>query len=187
MKGILLFHNSWEEGVFNYMKNYFLYLALSTKMENESNFKDILYFKNKRIVAVDRNTYNKNDRLNLQQSYKFMPFSVNQRVFKSLLSYAAESPGEIIIKNIEFFDETIEDSSEYDDIQNDLSKMDYNNILEKVLYILEEFDTEIYSILLSYKGYDFYLSGEGVMDTNAPDDILFNFTGDEKVSNTLLL
>lgn len=187
MEGIAFIPNAWKEGVISTMKNFFLYMTATNKESYSEKLKNVYYFSNEKILAVDKNMYNKSERFKMQNELEIKPFSITQRIFKALLKHIVDSPKKIIIKHIEFIDESISDSQEYLELCNLIGVFDDENIFKQVDYILHEFDTEIYSIAIRYSGYDFLITAEGVIDTDAPDNILTDFFVDEAVNDLLLV
>ena len=51
---------------------------------------------------------------------------------------------------------------------------------------MDIYDTDVEKIVIRFKGYDFTITSEGVLDTDAPDTVFIDFLKD-KVINRLIL
>jgi len=54
------------------------------------------------------------------------------------------------------------------------------------LNILDDFDTDIYSITIRYCGYNFTITSEGLFESEAPKDIFERFIWDEIINKLFL-
>lgn len=187
MDNLMNYQSAWKEGVYVTMKNFFLYLSFRPAIDNSKCKEDIYCFLNKQIIAVDRNIYNMESRQVIQKDLGIRPYFLSQSMFMEILNGMVFSRWkDIRLKGIYFEDESIENMFEYSQLIAAINKNDmflaYNHITE----IIELYDTDIRAISIRYKGYYFNITKDGVMDTDAPDYIFYDFIND-KIVNAILL
>ena len=162
-------------------KNLFLYINSSNNSEiHDSSYKDI-YCIGDMIVAIDKNVYDKKERFNFQKRFNVHPYYISQKTFKEIIFVS----NDIKLLNINFIDESIEDSLEYKNLQN-IIYGGVSNLYETVMYIIDEFDTEIKSVTFIYKSMKIELTNEGVLNFYSNDSLLQTLTTDNKIKNLLL-
>lgn len=161
----------------NCMKNYFLYVDYNNKIVDTMS-EAIYMFDNRRIVAVDRQTYDKDRRLKLQNELNIRPYYITQEVFKEMLYHFYINPNKVIIRDINFIDDFIEETDEYEQLEAFITKRNIEGINNYVRKIIKEYDTEIYDIKIRYQGYDFSITNQGVLNVEAPDDTFKKFLKD---------
>ncbi|MGG7163462.1 hypothetical protein [Clostridium ihumii] len=137
--------------------------------------KNVYCFCNYKIVGIDKNNYNKNQRLMLQQEYNMDPYYFTQDTFKNILLDLKDN-GNFTLTSIYFLDESICESCEYEELNNSIINRKINEIYEDVNYILDEFDTEIYKISLKHLDTTITITSEGVLSLQSPMSI-------KKISN----
>lgn len=180
-------NDTLKEGVYIFMKNFFLYLKSKTFINNCYDHDDMYFFENNRIIAISRNEYNAEKRYALQQELGIRPYYITQNVFKEFLLYlSCNYQDKIILMYIDFIDRDITDTPEYLELLDNIKKNEISAAFQNTFNIMDEFDTDINSLTVRYQGYDFYISNKGVIDTDAPDNILKLFFGDESINKLIL-
>lgn len=161
------------------MKNLFLYYKFNDSSSDYlENLRDVYVFKNKKIIAVDKNTYSKEERLKLQKRSFIQPYYITQRIFKELILEAIS--GTIKIIDIIFYDE-LEEEEEYKELLNLLIKSEVDNVLEQVELITNEFETEIKSLEILDGNNRYSLTDTGILN-------LYNdYDGINKLLNNSLI
>ncbi|MDU6522118.1 hypothetical protein [Clostridium sp.] len=151
------------------MKNLFLYYSYDNiTSESLSNLNDIYMFLNKKIIAVDKNVYNKNERIKLQKQIDIQPYYITQRIFKELLIESINS--EIKIINVLFEDE-LDDVDEYLELIEYIQKSKNNQIVKQIDFIMVEFETKIEKLEVAYDDNRYSLTSSGVLDVYDSDNI----------------
>lgn len=166
------------------MKNLFLYLK-PLKVEKR-DIHDIYYFNNDRIVAIDKNIYSRKERASLQDDLMISPFYLTYNIFMQFIYFALNHKEKINLKLIRFEDSDVHDTHEYQELIRVLNQYDNGNVFLTLQELLELYDTYIQEIDFKYKGYLFRLSEQGVIDTEATDDILASFVSDEEINKLIL-
>lgn len=176
-----------KEGVYSFMKNFFLYLKFKSSSHEYCNYEDVHCFENNKILAVSRNTYNAQNRAKLQKNIGMQPYYITQNIFKEFLQFILNSSQEdVMLMGIQFVDKSIEDSFECLELQRCIDKKDIENAYKKIFDIMDLYDTDIESLKIRYNGYDFYISSKGVIDTNAPTNIFKSFIEDSIINKIML-
>lgn len=166
-------------------KNLFLYINSSKNSNICNQYKDIYCFGSS-LVAIDKNAYNKNNRFNLQKQLNVYPYYITQSIFKDILRSLAYNKINISLMNISFIDDKIDETIEYDELQDIIANKDNIKIYEYTLQILDEYDTEIKKIKFVYKKMILELTNEGILNFQSKDDLLGAFIADTSAKNLLL-
>ncbi|RXM68346.1 hypothetical protein [Clostridium tetani] len=166
-------------------RNFYLYFAQGIS-KNLCNINNVYCFKNDLIIAIDKNIYGRKQRYEFQKYYRMSPYYISQQVLKEILMHSLKEPNLFYLRDIEFIDKYVEDTPDFDFLKNLILKYEVEDIYKNVHYILNEYDTEILKIRFRYKGFDFCLNTEGVLDVEAPSDIIEEFIEDN-ITNKLIL
>lgn len=92
----------------------------------------------------------------------------------------------LLLRSITFKNKETETSEELSQLYNDIQSRNFNTVYEQVQKIMDIYDTDVEKIVIRFKGYDFTITSEGVLDTDAPDTVFIDFLKD-KVINRLIL
>ena len=166
-------------------KNLFLYINANKDLTICHKCEDI-YCIGDKLVAVDKNKYDRKNRFALQKQFDVYPYFISQYVFKDILRSLAYGKINIFVVNIDFTDDSIIETQEYNDLQLDIKKMDKKNLYNDVLNIINEFDTEIKNIKFIYNGKVIELTNKGILNFQSKDEMLHDFTSSEDVVKLLL-
>lgn len=170
-----------------FMKNFFLYIKSRPSEQPICESEDIFCFKNNKILAIDKSIYDAKNRAELQKSIGMHPYYITQSIFKEFLHFTSvEKQLSILLKDIQFIDDSIDTSIEYSDLQENIRKGDANYFNQNIFEIMNIYDTDIKSMVVRYGGYDFSISNEGVISTDAPKNILESFVEDEAINKIIL-
>jgi hypothetical protein len=164
-----------------------LFLYINCRQDNSfcHKYNNIYCFSDK-LVGIDKNTYNKQSRYAFQKELNVKPYFVSQNVFKEILFSLAHGKLDILIRDIDFIDDSIKNESIYDTLENFIWTRNNNDIYRYTLYILDAYDTEIKSMKFIYKGMEIEITNEGVLNFSSSDEMLRNLVGDTKINNILL-
>ncbi len=169
------------------MKNLFLYYNSDYKhCEKMNNLNDIFLFKSKKLIAVDKDVYDKKERLELQKKLYIQPYYTTQRIFKELIISILEQERKFRILDISFEDEELEAEEEYLDLLDCIRFNNGENILSKINIIFQQYDTEISSIVFVYENRKFSLTNTGILNVEDSDEIFTNFLNDKNINKNLL-
>lgn len=180
-----IIHQDVKEGVVALMKNLFLYLRYNDENASSNKLDNIYFFNNSKIVALDRNVYGCKYRLELQSRLGVEPYYITGNIFKEFLLYSAKNKNHILLRNIEFSDDSIVETEEYKALKEALWNQT-EDIYYNIKNVLDEFDTSIRKITFRYNGYDFTISEDGVLDADAPEQILKLFIEDKMINKLIL-
>lgn len=161
-------------------KNLFLYLNANRNTEICKEYNDI-YCIGDMLVAIDKVSYNKNQRFKLQEKFNVYPYFVTQKVFKEILFSCLD----IRVLNINFIDDSIADTEEYRDLE-EIFYEEKGNAYNKIINIIEDFDTEIKSITFVYKLMRIELTNEGVLNFYSEEKLLNMFMADKRMNKILI-
>jgi len=168
----------------NNMNNYFLYLKIGKEKIDCNSLKDIYCFNNNKIIAVDKNSYSKSKRAELQTELSITPYYITQNIFKEFIFYVVSNK-KYLIRNIDFLDETVKETDEYNYLIS-LMHNRSNEIYSYVNYMIDEFDTDVSTLVIRFSGYDFSISSKGVIDTFAPNKFFYEFLNDQNINKLIL-
>lgn len=166
--------------------NLLLYIKYSNGEFNECDNKSILCFDNNKIIAINELDFTKEQRSNLQNKLHIRPYFISQRVFKEVLYEICYSETFMNLRDIEFSDDSIAKTTEYEDLGYFIIKRNFSNIFELYNNILDDYDTSIRAISINYFGYDFSLTSRGVISAYAPLEVINKLISDNKFNRIIL-
>lgn len=180
-------HNLMKEGAFR-MRNFFLYISLNKNALKDYDVNNILCFRNCDILAVNVETYNSKDkRFKLQQSLSMRPYYISQVIFSEFLYFIlTNNPNVFLLRDIRFKDITVEETDLYCNLYEYINAQDYKKVFDVVKSIKEEYDTDISGIKIRYGGYDFIITSDGVLDSDANNEVFYSFINNPYVNNLIL-
>lgn len=166
-------------------RNLFLYVNCRKDNRICHKWNDIYCFTDK-LIGIDKNTYNKQNRYAFQKELNVKPYFVSQYVFKEILYSLAHGKLDIKILDIRFIDDSIESEIEYEKLESLIWSNKTTELYAYILYILDIFDSEIRSMKFIYKGMEIEITNEGVLNFGSSDEMLQELLADKKINGLLL-
>lgn len=166
--------------------NLLLYIKYSDEEFNGCDSKSILCFDNNKIIAISELEFTQNQRINLQNKLHIRPYYISQMVFEELLYEICCNKTLMILKSIKFSDDSIANTTEYEDLEYLIMNKDFSSIFQLYKNILDDKDTSIKAISINYSGYDFCLTGKGVISAYAPLEVINKLFSDNKFNRIIL-
>lgn len=167
-------------------KNLLLYLKYSNSITKECDSENIFCFDNNKIVAVDEFEYNREERYSLQKKLYMKPYYISPLVFEEIIREICEEQVDFILRDVIFAQDFIKDTEEFKILEDYIYDKELHYIYKMIFDIIEEFDTSIKKLKFNYKGYDFELTGKGVISVLAPLDTIKDLTHDYKFNKLIL-
>lgn len=186
MNTLLTNYNALKEGAYLFMENFFLYIRSKHLRKQTCDQEGIYCFKNDRILAVNKRFYDTQNMVELHDMGLY-PYYITQNIFKDFLHFTFETKQpKMLLKDIRFMDESVESCIEYSEIQQNIKDNDIEHLNESILEALRSFDTDIRSLTIRYDGYDFCISNEGVLATDAPKNVIKSFTDNTTINKIIV-
>ena len=144
--------------------NLLLYLYKSFNKVNSINKDGIYSFCGSDIIGIEKHAYNSKQRFEIQELYNLEPFYFTQENLLNIILNMQIS--NYCINSIEFSDDAIIDSSEYENLKDAIIKKKSEEIFYSTKIIVDEFDTDINQITMVVKNDDMTVYTDGVVWLN---------------------
>ncbi len=146
------------------MKSLFLYR--STSYDNRIPETNGIYRLHESLVGIDINLLNKRERRYIVSSYKLREFQMLQRQFGDIIKNASNLG--IVITDVKLSNDDVSED-DLSNIEICIRNRDYLRLIDVVAKYCDEYECDVESISLGYKGCTFNLLAEGVLESYAND------------------
>lgn len=167
------------------MKNLFLYYYNSNISELKK-FKHIYFFENQKLIAIDKDVYGREERLLLQERLYIQPYYISQKILKELILSITSFTDKFRILDINFEEDYIEDTKEYELLLESIRNRDYKYLIEYVNKIIRSYDTEISDLVFVFEDRKFKITSTGILNVEASNEVFTDLLHDKVINRNLL-
>lgn len=156
-----------------------LYLYKSFNKVNSINKEGIYTFAGSNIIGIEKHLYSAKQRFEIQQQYNLEPFYFTQENFFNIILNMDTSS--YCINRVEFSDDSIDETTEYETLNNAIINKKNEEIFDSTKNIIDEFDTDINKITMLVRNDDMtvYIDGAIWLDNRLLDRV-------DNISNIIL-